>query len=164
MDTTEDYWDQNLAFVYGIMFIFNFGPVPLLHNSPGFSGAPPAGNLACFTLQCVVFNFLLYGSEQFEQGIRKFGACGLYSQQHGGGVWISGHYSALTSSLSVKFPVLIKSGSGEEQGGTVGIFISMICWDSCLAFLRSLYGRTSRSVRVHKWHQTFMRVVYAIAW
>lgn len=49
------------------------------------------------------------------------------SQQHGGGVWISGHYSALTSSLSVKFPVLIKSGSGEEQGGTVGIFISMIC-------------------------------------
>lgn len=33
-----------------ILFIFSFGPALILHNSPGFSGAPPAGDLACFTL------------------------------------------------------------------------------------------------------------------
>lgn len=68
-----------------IMFTFNFVPVLLLHNSPGFSGAPAAGNLACFTLYCVASNFLLYVSEQMEQDIRNSGLCRIYSQQHGWG-------------------------------------------------------------------------------
>lgn len=88
---------------------------------PSFSGAPPAGNLACFTLERVGFNCLLYGSEQLEQGIRRSGACGFYSQQHGGECACLG----TTQHLHLLYKLSLYYFS-KNQGGGVGRVITML--------------------------------------